>query len=60
MNLLLCHTLTNAFLVHFEKNWLQNCPSGFKPHYYRWYVGNMLVLLISSKHLEAFQNFLNG
>ena len=60
MNLPLCHTLTNAFLVHFEKNWLQNCPSGFKPHYYRWYVGNMLVLLISSKHLEAFQNFLNG
>ena len=26
-------TLANAFLVHFEKNWLQNCPSDFKPHY---------------------------
>ena len=31
-------TLTNAFLVYFEKNWLQNCPSGFKPHYYRRYL----------------------
>ena len=28
-------TLANAFLVHFEKNWLRNCPSDFKPHYYR-------------------------
>ena len=28
----LCSTLANAFLVHFEKNWLQNCPSAFKPH----------------------------
>ena len=26
-------TLANAFLVYFEKNWLQICPSDFKPHY---------------------------
>ena len=26
-------TLANDFLVHFEKNWLQNCLSDFKPHY---------------------------
>ena len=26
-------TLANTFLVHFEKNWLQNCLSDFKPHY---------------------------
>ena len=24
-------TLGNAFLVHFEKNWFQNCPFDFKP-----------------------------
>ena len=29
-------TLANAFLVHFEKNWLQHCPSDFKPYYYQW------------------------
>ena len=25
-------TLADVFLVYFEKNWLQNCPSVFKPH----------------------------
>ena len=52
-------TLANAFLVHFEKNWLQNCPSDFKPHYCWGYV-NIFVLFTSPKHLEAFRNFLNG
>ena len=51
--------LANAFLVHFEKNWLQNCLSDFKPHYYRRYVGGIFVLFTSPKHLEAFRNFLN-
>ena len=52
--------LVNAFLVQFEKNWLQNCPSDFKSYYYRRYVDDIFVLLICPKHLEAFQNFLNG
>ena len=55
----LSKTLANAFLVHFEKNWLQNCPSDFKPHYCWGYV-NIFVLFTSPKHLEAFRNFLNG
>ena len=53
-------TRSFAFFVHFEKNWLQNCPSGFKPCYYRRYVDDILVLFTSPQHLEAFQNFLNG
>ena len=53
-------TLANAFLVHFEKNWLQNCPSDFKAHYYRRYVDDIFVLFTSPKHLGAFRNFLNG
>ena len=53
-------TLANAFLVHFEKNWLQNYPSHFKPHYYRWDANDIFVLFTSPKHLEAFRNFLNG
>ena len=52
-------TLANAFLVHLQ-NWLQNCPSDFKPHYYRRYVHNIFALFTSPKHLEAFRNFLNG
>ena len=44
--------------VYFEKNWIQNCPSDFKCRYYRRYVD--IFLFTSPKHLEAFQNFLNG
>ena len=51
--------LVNAFPVHFGKNWLQNCPSDFKPYYYRRYVDDIFVLFTSPQHLEAFQNFLN-
>ena len=53
-------TLANAFLVHFKKNWLQNCSSDFKPHYYRRYIDDIFVLFTSPKHVEAFRNFLNG
>ena len=53
-------TLGNAFPVHFEKNWLQNCPSDFKPRYYGRYVDEMFVLFTPPKHLEAFQYFQNG
>ena len=53
-------TLANAFVVHFGKNWLQNCSSDFKPHYYRRYVDDIFVLFTLPKHLEAFRNFLNG
>ena len=42
--------LANASVIYFEKNWLQNCPSDFKPHYHRWYVDTF----------EPFRNFLNG
>ena len=47
-------------LVHFEKNWLQYCPSDFKPFYYRRYVDGIFVLFTSPQHIETFENFLNG
>ena len=31
----------NAFLAYFEKNWLQNCQSDFKPYYLRQDVDDM-------------------
>ena len=52
-------TLANAFLVHFEKNWLQNCPSDFKPHYYPQYIDDIFVLFTLLKYLESFRNCLN-
>ena len=46
-------TLANAFLIYFEKNWLENCPSNFKIDYYWQYV-DIFVLFTSQEHLEAF------
>ena len=53
-------TLADCFLVYFEKNWLQNCPSDFKTHYYRRCVNDIYFLFTSLEHLEALQNFLNS
>ena len=53
-------TFVHAFLVYFEKSWLQDCPSDFKPHYYRRYVDDIFVLFTSLEHLEVFGNFRNG
>ena len=59
MNSPLRLTLANAFLVYFQKNWLQNCPSDFKSHYYRWYPDDIFLWFTSPEHLDASQNFLN-
>ena len=53
-------TFVHAFLLYFEKSWLQDCPSDFKPHYYRCYVDDIFVLFTSLEHLEVFGNFQNG
>ena len=53
-------TLVNVFLVHFEKSWLQNCASDFKPHYCGRYFDDIFVSFTSAKHVEVFQHFLNG
>ena len=60
MGLPLGPTFANAFLVHFEKNWLQNCPSEFKSHDCWRYVDDIFVLFTLPKNLEAFRNFVNG
>ena len=52
-------TLASTVLVHFEKNWLQNCLSVFKPHYYWRYVDDIFILFTSPEHLEVFRNFVN-
>ena len=49
-------SFANAFLCHHEKEWLQQCPSEFKPVYYRRYVD---VVLFSSP-LPLFQVYLNS
>ena len=52
-------TLATAFLCHFEKNWLNECPSQFKPVVYKRYVDDIFVLFKSKEHLKLFVNYMN-
>ena len=49
-------TLANAFLCHFEKIWLNECPSQFKPVVYKRYINDIFVLFKSKEHLKLFVN----
>ena len=53
-------SLANAFLSYHEKNWLNSCPQGFKPVFYRRYVDDIFVLFKSKDHLKYFQELLNS
>ena len=44
--------MANAFLCHYEKNWLNECPSQFKPVVYRRYLDNIFVMFKSKEHLK--------
>ena len=52
-------SLANPFLSYHEKNWLNSCPQGFKPVFYRCYVDDIFVVFKSNDHLKYFQEFLN-
>ena len=60
MGSLLGPSLANAFLCFHEQIWLNDCPEGFKPVYYRRYVGDIFALFRSPDHLEKFANYLNS
>ena len=45
-------TLGNAFLCHYEKELLDNCPSHFKPVVYIRYADDIFVLFSSKEHLQ--------
>ena len=53
-------SLANTFLSYYEKNWLNSCPRGFKPIYYRRYVDDIFVFFKSNDHLKYVQKFLNS
>ena len=53
-------TLANAFLCHYEKTWLNECPSKFKPVVYRRYVDDIFVMFKSKEHLKLFVNYMNS
>ena len=58
------HLLDPPWLKHFyhtmKKNWLNSCPQGFKPVFYRRYVDDIFVLFKPNDYLKYFQEFLNS
>ncbi|XP_057293867.1 uncharacterized protein LOC130622418 [Hydractinia symbiolongicarpus] len=53
-------TLVNIFMCHYENIWLKNCPSEFKPIYYRRYVDDIFVLFESREHVQNFYEYINS
>ena len=52
-------TLANAFLWHYKKLWLDNCPTEFKNVVYRIYIDDIFVLFKSKDHLLSFARYMN-
>ena len=52
-------TLANVFICHYEKMWLNKCPSQVKPAVYRRYVDDTFVLFKSKEYLKRFVNYMN-
>ena len=50
-------TMANAFFSFYEIKWLEQCPKGFKPVFYRRYVDGIFVLWESAEHLPKFRNY---
>ena len=51
--------LTNAFMCSFENKWLDDCPHGLKPVFYRRYVDDLFVWFSSLNHAEKFKKYLS-
>ena len=49
----------NAFLCHFEKIWLDNCPAQFKPLYYRRYIDDTFLIFKNASHINLFVDYMN-
>ena len=47
-------TLANPFLCHYEKIWLNKCPSQFEPVVYKRYVDDIFVLFKCKGKFKTF------
>ena len=51
--------IANAFLRHYEKEWLNNCLIHFKPMIYKRHADDIFVIFSSKKHLQLFADYMN-
>ena len=56
----LCPTLANVFMCNMEKKGLRDCPSEFKPDFYRRYVDDTFLLYVSSDSIDKFLDYVNN
>ena len=59
MGLPLSPTLANVFLAYHETQWLQHCPSEFKPLFYRRYMDDTFAIFSTADQAEKFGIYLN-
>ena len=52
-------SMANIFLCHHEEQWLQNCPSDFKPVFYRRYIDDTFLLFKDPSHIKKFHTYIN-
>jgi hypothetical protein len=50
----------NIFLSFHEKSWLADCPSVFKPIFYRRYVDDCFLIFTLHGHVTPFLSYLNS
>lgn len=48
----------NAFLCHYKKQWLSNCPPDFQPQIFRQYVDIFVIFTSQTQH-KSFVNYMN-
>ena len=53
-------TMANAFLCYHEKIWLRDCPTDFKPIFYRRYVDDTFVIFRLKEHIPLFLDYINS
>ena len=51
--------LGNAFLCHFQKQWLSECPPDFLPKVFKRYFDDIFVMFLFQSHLKHFVNYMN-
>ena len=52
-------TLANAFLCHYEKEWLDSCPIEFRPKLYQRYIADIFVMFRSRDHVKKFVDYMH-
>ena len=51
--------LANAFLCHFEKQWLSECALDILPKVFKRYVDDIFAMFLCQSYLNDFVNYMN-